>query len=281
MAPATEQAKLWRVGDFQDLELMRATFVTRSFSPHYHEEFGIGVMEQGTLAYRTKGQNHMIPAGHLLVINPGEVHSGCAATATGWTYRIMYPNCSLVQQVMREILESETAQARMFPYFPSPTIRDPGLTQFVFRLHQNLEQTHFRLQQESYLISALTQLITRYAQRRPTLKPVGAESEAVRQVRDYLETCYTENISLDQLAQLVDLMPLRLLRVFRKEVGLPPHAYLIQVRVEQAKRLLRQGMAIAEVASETAFSDQSHLNRHFKRLTGITPGQYLRGAAHV
>jgi len=67
---------------------------------------------------------------------------------------------------------------------------------------------------------------------------------------------------------------LRLLRVFRKELGIPPHAYLTQVRVLRAKKLLSVGIPIAQVAWETGFADRSHLNRHFKRLVGVAPGQY-------
>ena len=79
------------------------------------------------------------------------------------------------------------------------------------------------------------------------------------------------------LAQLTQLNPLKLLLSFRQVTGLPPHAYLVQIRVQQAKQQLAAGRAIATVALETGFSDQSHLNRHFKRLVGVTPGQYVRG----
>jgi AraC-like DNA-binding protein len=59
-------------------------------------------------------------------------------------------------------------------------------------------------------------------------------------------------------------------------MGLAPHAYFEQVRVNRARRLLRAGASIADVAMDLGFSDQSHLNRHFKKLTGITPGTYRR-----
>ena len=65
-------------------------------------------------------------------------------------------------------------------------------------------------------------------------------------------------------------------RVFHDEVGLPPHAYLTQVRVNRARRLLSQGWPITEVAFEVGFVDQSHLNKRFKRITGMTPGQYRK-----
>ena len=112
---------------------------------------------------------------------------------------------------------------------------------------------------------------------RQRIASISAEVSAVKKTREYINDNYEENISLEQLANLVNLKPLRLLRVFRKALGLPPHAYLVQVRITQAKKLLASKMAIAEVAAETGFSDQSHLHRHFKRIVGVTPGQYVRG----
>lgn len=65
------------------------------------------------------------------------------------------------------------------------------------------------------------------------------------------------------------------MRTFRRSIGLSPYAYLTQIRVEAAKKLLNEGASIADVASDIGFTDQSHLTRHFKRITGVTPGQYL------
>jgi transcriptional regulator GlxA family with amidase domain len=66
--------------------------------------------------------------------------------------------------------------------------------------------------------------------------------------------------------------------VFKREVGVPPHAYQVQMRVRRARRLMLTGMAPADVAISVGFYDQAHLNRHFKRIVGMTPGDY-RGAA--
>jgi AraC-like DNA-binding protein len=66
------------------------------------------------------------------------------------------------------------------------------------------------------------------------------------------------------------------IRAFRRELGVTPHAYLIGVRTERAARLLMHGGAIADVAAEAGFSDQSHLTRHFKRRFGMTPRSFVR-----
>jgi len=66
----------------------------------------------------------------------------------------------------------------------------------------------------------------------------------------------------------------REVRSFTRELGLPPHAYLVQVRLRKAAQLIRQGISLIEVAFETGFVDQSHLNRHFIKTYGVTPGTY-------
>lgn len=68
------------------------------------------------------------------------------------------------------------------------------------------------------------------------------------------------------------------MRQFRREVGLPPHAYLTQLRLARAKGLLARGTAIAAVATDCGFAAQSHLHRHFLRTYGVTPGRYQRSA---
>jgi AraC-like DNA-binding protein len=101
----------------------------------------------------------------------------------------------------------------------------------------------------------------------------------VRRAQDYIDARFVEGVRLDDLARHVALSPYYLLRVFRAEVGLPPHAYLDNVRIRHAERLILAGHPLAQVAAEVGFSSQSHLTRQFKRVLGVTPGQYARDQA--
>ena len=76
------------------------------------------------------------------------------------------------------------------------------------------------------------------------------------------------------VSRVADLSPFHLHRVFRRATGLPPHSYLLMIRVNQARELLRRGLSPAEVALHTGFFDQSHLTRHFHRLVGVTPARF-------
>ena len=81
-------------------------------------------------------------------------------------------------------------------------------------------------------------------------------------------------MTLGQLGQVAGLSPYYLVRVFHREVGLPPHAYLASVRVRRAQDMLAAGEPIVDVAYATGFSSQSHLTNTFKRYIGVTPSQY-------
>ena len=272
-----EQAKFWLARDVGNFEVLRATYIRHSFSRHTHEGFAIGVVERGADVFYYRGAMHIAPAGSIVVINPGEMHTGHAATEAGWSYRMLYPDASLLQQAAIDV----RGRQRDIPFFPAPVFHDAQLAALIHRLHLTLETQASALERESWLVQTFAQLITRYADDRPQAQVVGKERQPVQRVRAYLEAHYAENVSLEQLAGIANLSPFHLLRVFHAETGLSPHIYLTQLRIDRARVLLLQGLPIAQVALETGFVDQSHLTRQFKRQTGITPGQYALGSKNV
>jgi AraC family transcriptional regulator len=91
---------------------------------------------------------------------------------------------------------------------------------------------------------------------------------------DYIRENASANLTLEELAGHFDDTPYVFLRRFRRVAGIPPHRYQIQCRVERARRLIERGMPLPEVALETGFCDQSHLNRRFREIFGVAPGAY-------
>ena len=79
----------------------------------------------------------------------------------------------------------------------------------------------------------------------------------------------------------MNLSPFHFARVFRRATGLPPHAWLKQRRLAQARALLKQGCMPAQVAMQFGFSDQSHLSRQFKQVYGVGPGAYRNASAGI
>jgi AraC-like DNA-binding protein len=266
-----EQTKLWRLPNLGNVELLHATYITQNFAPHTHEGFAVGVIENGALAFDYRGQSLIAPPGTINLANPDEPHNGHAAAETGWTYRMFYLDAELLRQAASEI----AGCPKNLPFFQAGVIWDDELSLVIHGLHRAMEKKEASLlEQESRLLWMLTQLIMRHGDAPPSLCPVGNEHGAVKRARDYIEAYSHENISIEQLTRVAHLSPFHFIRVFRRETGLTPHAYLTQVRVKRARELLSAGWAIAPTAYETGFVDQSHLTRHFKRILGVTPGQY-------
>jgi AraC family transcriptional regulator len=105
----------------------------------------------------------------------------------------------------------------------------------------------------------------------------------LRAVVEYIEEHLEANPSLEQLAAVARLSAYHFARQFKRATGVPPHQYVIARRIERAKRLLQGGadLSLAEVATDAGFSDQSQFSHHFKRLLGVTPGQFRKTARIV
>jgi AraC family transcriptional regulator len=115
------------------------------------------------------------------------------------------------------------------------------------------------------------------APRQPARKRVGTLPRAkLRAVVEYVEEHLDAGPSLEQIAAVARLNPFHFARQFKAATGLPPHQYVIARRVERARQLLQAGtdLSLAEVAACAGFSDQSQFSHHFKRIVGVTPGQF-------
>jgi AraC-like DNA-binding protein len=170
-----------------------------------------------------------------------------------------------------------TEKSTPLPHFPQPIVLHSLLINTFSRIHRALEVPHSRLERDSWLLELVSLLLQHCAADASQLPSSNRESDRIKQVRDFLVENFRENPSLEELSALVSLSPYRLNRIFSQEVGVPPHAFLNQVRVRRAKAQLAKGDAIAQVAVETGFYDQAHLTKHFKRLLGYTPGILQEG----
>jgi AraC-like DNA-binding protein len=274
---AQEFVKFWKTPFLPRVELLRATYITHSFARHTHDGYALGVIERGREGFQYRGSSYVAPAGSVALIHPGEVHTGHAAEAEGWTYRMFYPEAIVFGQVAEQV----AGRPVPLPYFPCPVITDPVLVKGLSRVHQAFENEDSPLECESRFLWVLAQFVMRHGSDRPFPAPVRPDPQPMNRVCEYLTAHLSDTISLDDLAAFAQMPPFRLLRTFRAQFGLPPHAYQNQLRLYRAKRLLSQGHPIAQVAIDTGFTDQSHLNRHFKRIFGVTPGQYQRGCKNV
>jgi AraC-like DNA-binding protein len=262
--------KVWQPSDLTQLELQRGFSVNRPVPRHWHEEYQFCLVEsgEGDLTYR--GKDFLTPPASLFIVHPGEVHSNRSFESNGCSFRTIFLETEMMEKIVTELQHKEKG----LPFFPSTMIFDKNTIQQFINLHESLEQSSSSLERETGLQNFLVGLITRFAENRLSVPSYGMEQKAIKQACDYLIANYAENISLEKLARIANLSPFHFNRVFSGQFGIPPHAFQVQLRISQAKRFLREGMEIAQAALQTGFADQSHLTRHFKRVIGITPGEY-------
>jgi AraC-like DNA-binding protein len=262
------QLKYWRVPHLDNLELLHAANITYEYPPHIHEEYCIGLMLAGTEVTTCRGASHTAIPGSVMLINADEVHSSRSVKTE---YRIIKVRTKALKLIALELVESHHES----PCFPELVINDRLVYRQLLDLHLKLEQNVSALEQESDFITSMGLLLTRHTKDRCVPQSMGKELHYVKLTRDYLRSHYAENVSLAQLTSITNLSPFHLLRVFRDQVGCPPHEYQTQLRIAHARKLMRKGGSISNVALETGFFDQSHFSRNFKRIVGVTPGQYF------
>ncbi|MCC5599524.1 helix-turn-helix domain-containing protein [Nostoc favosum] len=135
-----------------------------------------------------------------------------------------------------------------------------------------------RLYAESAATFLAVHLLQNYSNRQSSIPEYagGLPQQQLKKAVDYIQDNLAQEISLDAIANYLGISSYYFCRLFKQSTGLTPHQYVIQQRVERAKQLLLKGeMSIADVAQVCGFAHQSHLNRHFKRFTGVTPKNFL------
>ena len=260
-----------RFGQAGGVELLHAHYVRHVYERHCHDGYAIGVTESGVQRFTCRGAAHASTTGTVMAFNPDDPHDGRAGDAAGFTYRMLY----IPPELMRGVLADATERPAALPLFTRPLLDDRALGKLVAAAHLACADGGALARDER--LAAMVLRLAAHAGA-PHVAAPGNDRAAVRRARDYLHAAFAEDVTLDALAAVARMSRFHLSRLFTRAHGLPPHAYLLQLRLGHAKRMLAAGEAPAEVAAAVGFVDQSHLTRRFKGAFGVTPGQYARAA---
>jgi AraC-like DNA-binding protein len=263
----------WWDKHFSGLSLLRADFTTHEYPPHTHDALVVAVTEVGGSVVKSRGEVQDAQASTMFVFNPAEPHAGWMGWSERWQYRAMY----LTQHALDRVADGLGIEA--VPYFTRNLFGDPDLIQGFLAMHRAIEEGHDVFQERELLIGSFGTLFRRHGSGGGTIKAAPRDRVLLAKVQDRMEAEYATDLHLEALATEVGLSTFQLIGLFRRTVGLTPHAYLTQIRLGAACRYLRRSAAPAEVATAVGFYDQSALNKHFKRCYGITPLQFARAAA--
>lgn len=239
---------------------------------HYDYQFGLSLDCQGEYFYR--GALHQIPIANLSIIHSGEVHAPSERTylAKPANFWMMHIHPKKLENMAFEIIERSIE----FPFFAIPYLVDRKLNELFLSAFSFLNCDRYLLKKDTAILNFFAYLITRHAKNIPHINFTKPARSTLLNARNFLHEHYSENVTLEELAKVAGLSQFHFCRAFREAIGVSPHAYQAQVRIDRAKILLIQGMSIAQVASETGFYDHSHFGGYFRRLVGVTPSNYLK-----
>ena len=264
----SEYSKMWKNKEYQDIELLSASFKDFSYSKHWHDEFAIGIIEEGAEGVDFNGSKIYIPKNNIVAINPGEVHTGFSVSDNGWKYRMFYFDSDLIKSILSEYsIQKDTL-------ITNPNISNPYLFRNLLDLHHSLESEHFNLTRDSLLINTITELFIKYGSQKFDVKRYKKDFLINKKIKEYLIDNFSQNISLDELSNLTNMNKYQLIRSFKKEYKLTPHQFLNLIKINKSKEFLNKGYSITDTALECGFFDQSHLSRYFKSYTGVSPNIY-------
>jgi len=255
--------------DFRDslgVEVVYGKHVTHDFSRHTHRTLCLGIIEDGIRTLLCRENEYKVTPGQIFLIPPNEAHS-CAPAIDSHTYRLLL----ISLDVLRKILPNFDEDGNIFN---SLVLEDKNLFEQLLDLHQLLDSCETSFIKQSVLLSVIGDVVERCVAMPHNLKIRPKQYESIKRAQVFIEEHYGENFSLDDIAEHVYLSPYYLIRVFSRILGLPPHIYQQQVRIRHAKEMLMQGFSLAEVANQAGFTDQSHFSNVFKKMVGVTPGEY-------
>ena len=204
------------------------------------------------------------------MLHPDEVHDGGAGTDDGLTYRMMYVP-------PERFLAATAARGRTLPFVAAPVVDDPRLARLLLEVMGSMDATMEPLNLDELVDEIATALLDHAgAPGAPTARLARPE---VLRACAFLRENLSRAVGSAELEEVTGLDRFSLARQFRRLLGTSPHRYLVMRRLERAKALISAGESIAEAAFASGFADQAHLNRHFKKALGMTPGRFAALAA--
>jgi AraC-like DNA-binding protein len=250
-----ERVRAWKPDVPGVPEVLHAHFTEHAYPAHVHSEWTLLLVDSGGVDYLLGGDRQQAVTRRLTVLPPHVPHDGRSASPGGFDKRVLY--------VDERWLSGRLAGAAV----ASPSLADSGLVRAVSAVHRSLDDP---LEAESWLALVTERIALHLSAGEPV---PDRDPGLARLVRGRLDD---DQPTLEALARELGTHPSHLVRVFRREYGLPPHRYVVGRRLDRARRLLLDGLPISEVAAETGFHDQAHLTRHFRALLGTTPGAFRR-----
>lgn len=250
-----------RLTQYDDLEIKEATFRNKTFPTHFHDTYSIGIITNGIENITVNDTNYIALPKSIVIINQNELHSNEFYNEQSWTYKTLNINSNIISYF------SKSKDHFQFKNL----IND----EFLYHLLSGFHST-FEIQAEEKLNKIANYIIHNHLSNKE-LQNYNQNTEwkiIVEEIIAWMKGNIAEKINIENIAKKYHKSSFQLIRAFRTQTGLTPIAYLLLLRLNNAKTELIEGNSLTQTALSCGFFDQSHFNNYFKRYFGITPKSY-------
>ena len=263
-------AKFWNPNINEDIVLHKAHFNNFGFDKHVHEDYTIGLIQEGIMDAFLDGRKQKLNKTTIVTVNPDETHACQTQSEIGYKHYSIYLKPSFLKNLSRENFLGEDL------YFKKGLFADEILAKRlidIVTLNENNQSS--KIEFECELISSLNNLFL--SNGNTTIqKNLSAHDKMIYRAKEFINDNLGLDLQLSDISDELDISKYHFLRLFKEKTFLSPHSYLMLRRIEKAKNTLQKGESLINTTHICGFNDQSHLNRRFKAMTGMTPGNYQK-----
>ncbi|WP_339306169.1 AraC family transcriptional regulator [Paenibacillus sp. FSL R5-0519] len=245
----------------QDVLALSASFTDFAYKKHCHEEYAVGVTLRGIQQYNLDGQYQASHQNGVMLFNREQSHDGSSYDKAGIDYVMLYLKPDLVEEII----------GKKDLRFGSPIVYDPELARKILMLNDAVQHR----QDEAECSERVFDLVHLLAQKEMDTKLWLPQDSLVRKAKEIM-FCSTEDVlKLDNLSSEFGMSKFQFIREFKAQAGISPYQFFLNCKVERARQSIEKQKDVYTAVADCGFVDLTHLNRHFKRVFGVTAYEYM------
>jgi len=269
--PFMSDTRFWRDAQLPYAESRRAVHSRACYVAHTHDTVSIGAVDGGGSVFASGAARRRLRPGSLVMV-PAHCPHACNPDAdAAWSYQMLHLDAGWVAALLREAADGAGLPGQAcISDAPTAYHRFCALNDLLFSKASPADK-------EAALVLYVGG--RSWLGRPPRTATPRLPSTRLRHIMALLREASDTVLPLAELAAVAGMSRYQFIRAFRAATGMTPHAYQLDARIVQARRLLRDGHSLSRIAQDLGFADQSHFQRAFKQRVAATPGAYRRAGA--